>query len=404
MLNKTIQLYIKSFAGLSRDIWFLSLVTLINRSGTMVIPFLTLYLTTERQFTLTEAGWVMACFGIGSLLGTMIGGRLTDKIGHYPVILFSLFFGGMVLFVLQQVHSLYAICAVIFVFTTISDSFRPASMASVAVYSTPENRTRSISLVRLAINLGFALGPALGGLIAANIGYDWLFWIDGTTCMAAAVFFGLTIKNQKAEPTEEEIKEVKEANGKSPYQDRSFLFFFVLLFLSASAFVLFFSAVPIYFRQTLLMDEAQIGGLLALNGFIIFAVEMPLVYLLQDKIPHLKLVAIGIGLIGLSYLIFNIFFGWFFAALLALLAITFGEILNIPFANTFALSRSNASNRGKYMALYGNAYSLAHVLSPFIGLRVAEIYGFDALWYLLAFICALSMLGFMFLQKQVAAE
>ncbi len=404
MLNKTIQLYVKSFAGLSREIWFLSLVTLINRSGTMVIPFLTLYLTTERQFSFTETSWVMACFGIGSVVGTMIGGRLTDKIGHYPVILFSLFLSGMVLFVLQQVHDLYAICAVIFVFTTIADSFRPASMVSVAVYSTPENRTRSISLVRLAINLGFALGPALGGLIAFNIGYDWLFWLDGITCMAAAVFFGWMFENQKAEPTEEEKKEEKISLEKSPYQDHSFLVFFVLLFLSASAFVLFFSAGPIYFRQILLMDEAQIGGILALNGLIIFAVEMPLVYLLQDKIPHLTLVAIGVALIGLSYLIYNVFFGWFFAAILALLAITFGEILNIPFANTFALSRANTSNRGKYMALYGNAYSLAHVLSPFIGLRIAEFYGFDSLWYLLAFICTLSALGFIFLQRHLATE
>ena len=100
MLTRTINLYTRSFSGLSWPVWRLAMVTLINRSGTMVIPFLTVYLTTIRQFTLTDAGWVMSCFGAGSVLGTLLGGRLTDRLGYYYVQFWSLLLGGIMFFVL----------------------------------------------------------------------------------------------------------------------------------------------------------------------------------------------------------------------------------------------------------------------------------------------------------------
>lgn len=365
----------------------------------MVIPFLTIYLTVERNFSLSEAGLVTGCFGMGSLVGTIIGGRLTDKYGFYPVMFWSLFIGGSMFFALQQMESFYAICITIFILTTIIDAFRPASMTSVAAYSTTENRTRSVSLVRLAINLGFSIGPAAGGIIALRLGYDWLFWIDGISCILAALFLKFFVEEKDVVKEEQEVVN-KESFG-TPYQDYHYLFFIGMLSLSAFAFVPFFSAVPVYFRQELLLNEAQIGGLLALNGLLIVLTEMPLIFVLQEKIQHLKLVAIGAVLIGCSYLIFNVFYGWIGVSIFALLAVTFGEILNIPFANTFALSRSNQTNRGKYMALYGNAYSIAHILSPVIGLKIAEVYGFSMLWYLLLLIALVSFVGFWMLGKRI---
>ncbi len=409
MLDKALQLYLKSFAGLSRSIWLLSLITLINRSGTMVIPFLTLYLTTTRGFTMSEAGWVMASFGLGSILGTVVGGKLTDKFGYYPVMFWSLFLGGLMFFVLQQMHQLWAICVTIFMLTTISDAFRPAIMASVASYSTPENRMRSLSLIRLAINLGFAVGPAVGGMIAIGFGYDWLFWIDGFTCASAALIFRFTL-SEMVDSEQVEIEEAREKNPEtapvvqSAYRDRPYMFFFLMIFLSGFAFIPFFSAVPLYFRQDLLLNEAQIGWLLAMNGLLIAAIEMPMVYLLEDRYRHLKIVGVGTLLIGLSYILFNVVGIAILGAILGVLAITVGEVLNMPFANTFALNRSQPGNRGEYMSVYGNAYSIGHVLAPMIGLRLAESYGFEVLWYLLGFICVLSFIGTTLLEKHLSKE
>src|SRR6478735_6289198 len=106
MLLKTVSLYRTSFTGLSTQTWLLSLIMLINRSGTMVVPFMTLYMTSaEMGYTLSDAGTVMGLFGLGVILGAYTGGILCDKIGFYKVQIAALFFGGILFVVLGQVKS-----------------------------------------------------------------------------------------------------------------------------------------------------------------------------------------------------------------------------------------------------------------------------------------------------------
>jgi len=71
LINK----YTATFKGLSREVWWLALITLVNRTGAMVIPFLSLYLTEDKQFTVPQVGWVMTSFGLGSFFGAWLGGQ-----------------------------------------------------------------------------------------------------------------------------------------------------------------------------------------------------------------------------------------------------------------------------------------------------------------------------------------
>jgi predicted MFS family arabinose efflux permease len=168
MVTRTLSLYKTSFTGLSKESWLLSFIMLVNRSGTMVLPFMTLYLTSkEMHRTLSEAGFVMALFGLGSIIGAYFGGKFSDKIGFYKVQLFTLIGGGMMFIVLGQVKSYPLICVVTFLLSMINEAFRPANSSSIAFFSNSENRTRSYSLNRLAINLGWAVGATIGGLVAA---------------------------------------------------------------------------------------------------------------------------------------------------------------------------------------------------------------------------------------------
>ena len=189
--------YLANFRGLSREIWLLSLVTFINRAGAMVIPFLSLYLINVEKFTLPQVGWIMSCFGLGSLFGTFIGGKLTDTIGFYKVILGSLFLGGVGFILLQFINTFYGFCIGIFVLTMMADAGRPAIFVAADTYSRPGNTTRSITLIRLAINLGFSIGPLVGGLIIAHINYTSLFWIDGLNCMLASLGVFILFKPKK---------------------------------------------------------------------------------------------------------------------------------------------------------------------------------------------------------------
>ena len=191
IIQNTITLYKNAYAGLSREVWLLSIISLVNRAGSMVFPFMTIYLTQSLQFSLKEAGIIMSFFGLGSVVGAYVGGWLTDRIGDYKVQFWSLIATTIVLFFILKAQSFWGIAFMAFLLSVTADSFRPANKVAVAKYSKPENTTRSFALLRLAVNVGFAIGPAIGGILAAWKGYDWLFYADAVTCLAAALLLSL---------------------------------------------------------------------------------------------------------------------------------------------------------------------------------------------------------------------
>lgn len=399
MLTATLKLYRNSFSGLSREIWLLSLVTLINRSGTMVIPFLTIYLTQHMGFTLGQAGWVMSCFGLGSALGSLLGGRLTDRFGFYPVIFWSLLGSGLMFLLLMNMESFTGICVTVFFLSIVADSFRPASMASVGSYSQPENYTRSVSLIRMAVNLGFSMGPAIGGILAFRLGYDWLFIADGLTCIAASFLFLFALRNRRR-PAQKPAGSVEEP-VRSPYRDKDFLFFLGIMLLVSIAFMQLFSTIPVFWKESMFLNEDQIGLLMAMNGLMIAVMEMPLVYSIEGRVPRFFVVGLGAALIGISYIIYPILGPWMSVAVISTLAVTLGEMANFPFSNSFALSRSGKANMGAYMGLYTMVFSVSHILSPLLGMQVADRFGFGALWYLMGGLCLLAVFGLFHLNRRM---
>ncbi|MBT8272104.1 MAG: MFS transporter, partial [Bacteroidia bacterium] len=211
--------YINTFKGLSREIWWLALIALINRAGTMVIPFLSLYLTKDLNFSLSDVGWIMTAFGLGSVVGSYIGGKLTDRFGFYKVMVISLFLTGIMFISLQFLNTFLTLCLGIFLVMCVADSFRPAIFVAMDAYSKPENKTRSVTLIRLAINLGFSAGPAIGGIIITSMSYSGLFWIDGITCILATLVLVQVLHPKKAKTIDEVVVE----NPLPPTKDKAYL-------------------------------------------------------------------------------------------------------------------------------------------------------------------------------------
>lgn len=377
---------IKPYRGFSSEVWFLALITLINRAGAMVIPFLSLYLTQSLGFSLSEVGWIMSVFGLGSLAGVFLGGKLADQIGYYPVMYVSLLLSGIVFLIIQFFENYYLVCLGFFTLSLVADAFRPAMWVALSVYSKEENRTRSVTLIRLAINLGFSLGPALGGLIIAGLSYKGLFWVDGLTCLIAGVLLLRLLRPKEIKETEEPVTSPK----RSPYQDRTYLIFWVAMFLIGFCFMQYFSTVPLFYHDIYGMSEKQIGTLIALNGLIIFLIEMPIIhYLDRIKSDKLNIVMAGILLIMFSFLALNLPF-WVGVPLLGIVLMTLGEILAFPFSNSFALDRAMKGNKGAYMALYSMSFSVAHVLGPNIGMQLTDAFKFEITWYVMAFLLLIS--------------
>lgn len=174
----------------------LAVVMLVNRSGTMVLPFLSIYLTSSLGFSIQHAGYILSGFGIGSVVGSYLGGAFSDRYGHFFVQFFSLIFSGILFFILSGVTEFFHLLFGIIMLSIIAESLRPANASSVSFYAKPENVSRAFSLNRMAINLGFSIGPALGGVLA-SIAYRWLFIADGTTCILAGIFFFIYFRDKK---------------------------------------------------------------------------------------------------------------------------------------------------------------------------------------------------------------
>jgi len=401
MIAPAIQLYKNAYNGLSRRIWLLSVVMLINRSGTMVLAFMTLYCK-HLGFTTKQGGIVVAIYGTGSLAGSLLGGKITDKFGFYYTQFASLFFGGMMFIILGQMRSYEAICICTFFLSMVNESFRPANAAAIAHYSNEKNRTQSFSLVRLAINIGWGIGVAVGGFLA-SINYHLLFWTDGFTNIAAAVSLliilpKVSLKQQTATVQNHDVKKTKSV---SAYKDKEFLQFLVLTVLFAMCFFQMFTTVPVYFKEGLKLDEYWIGVVMSVNGILIALVEMVLVFKLEGRKPYLTLMCYGSVIMAIAYLLLNLpLASGFIIALFSVLVITIAEMIGMPFMNSYYIGRSSDLNRGQYAGLYTMSWSLAQVIGSSCGALIAGSFGFFNLWMLVGFICLITAAGYYWLQKK----
>ena len=397
MWQATARLYKNAYSGIPQPVWWLAVVMFVNRCGTMVIPFMTVYLTSAKGFSLEQAGYVMAAFGTGSILGSYLGGRLTDSFGSFYIQFFSLLLNGIMFIVLGRMQTLAQFAGCIFILSSVGEAFRPANSVAIAGYGNDDNRIRCYSLNRLAINLGWSIGPAVGGVLAAY-NYNLLFWADGLTCIAASSVLLFFLK--PARRKEKAVASKTTAKATSAYRDGPFLQGMFYLFLIALAFFQLFSVVPTYYKSEMHLNEAVIGGILAMNGLLIAAIEMVLVYKLDGRRPSLTYIMTGAALIAVSFLVYEAG-RTATVALVSMMLVTFGEMFLFPFINNFWVKRSSETNRGQYASVYTMAWAGSSVLAPTLATQVAARAGFNTLWVMDFLFCLLAAAGFYFLKKSL---
>ncbi|HNI46173.1 MAG TPA: MFS transporter, partial [Chitinophagales bacterium] len=267
------------FKDLSRPLWLLTLVNLINRCGAMIMCFLSLYITESLHYSLTEAGLAMSIYGIGAIIGQQIGGRLTDKIGYYKVQLLSLILTGCMILVLMEVRNFYVLCVVLFFLNLVSEAFRPANSAAITDYSVTENRTRSFALMRISFNLAITFALTIGGFLI-KLSWSYIFWADAITCfMAAALLMFLMNPNSNMYIHRSPIEKQTVANSHfEPYKNPLFRNFVLATFINALVFMQLVWTLPQFFKQVYHWDESTIGIIAAINGFVVMLTEMPIVH------------------------------------------------------------------------------------------------------------------------------
>ena len=362
----------------------------------MVIPFLGVYMVAELHFTLSQTGVVLSCFGLGAMTGSTLGGWLTDKVGHFRVQLTSIFLSVPIFFLLPLFKNVWSLAIGVFVLSTITETFRPANSVSISVYARPENITRSFSLNRMAVNLGFSIGPALGGILAA-ISFKLLFYGNGITALLAGLLFYFYFKNLPVNKNSELFKHAKEVKkiktGISPWKDKTFLFFCLFCCLYSVCFFQLFSTLPLFYRKVHHLSEGNIGLVLASNGMVVFLLEMLLVQIAERNFRPSSVITLGVILCAVSFLILLAPSGMW-VLFLAMFIMSLSEILAMPFMATVTVRRGSSDRKGSYMGLNSLSFSTAFVFSPLIGTFVAEHFGFSVLWIGTAVVGLATALGF----------
>ena len=433
-MKKTIQSAFQNwFGGLPSAVWILAGISFTNRAGSMIISFLTLYLTGPLHFDIATAGEIVLFFGIGGIAGSFVGGYLTDTLGYYKVQWLTLFIAGVVAAVVQYFHNFYFLCGGIFAFSFISEAFRPANNVALMYYSTDEIRTRAYSLLRISVNLAISFALGIGGLLIV-LGWRWLFWFDALTSVAAAIVVliflpensnvkiqtatlkELNVYREKTKGKEQnsnvkiqtatlkelnvyrekaKIEKLKIIFKNSAYSDKTFLLFTFYTFLGAVVFMQIIWTISYFFTRAYGWSEAQAGLMNALNCVFVLIVEMPLIFYLQNKLKPLQVVCIGIVCYALAHTALLLPHALtLLPALIYILFISLGEILVMPFSSTWAAKHGEGLRSGEYMGLYGIAYSFSHIAAPLLGTQIIAHFGFDTLWIILIALSALAFAGF----------
>ncbi len=379
---------------------------LINRAGSMVIPFLGIYMSSELGFSKTQIGLVLGCFGLGSVCGSWLGGWLTDKFGNFKVQTWSLISVIPLFLLLPMFRTFEGLAIMIFILTLVADIFRPANSVSVARYAKPENITRAYSLNRMAVNLGFSIGPALGGFLA-KFSYNWIFYGNAIAAACAAIVFIYFFRNRKARTEvgqsigQKEIEEDKPV--RNAYKDSLFIVFNILCCLFSMAFFQLLSTLPLFYKEAHNLHSDEIGLLLGFSGFVIVLFEMVLVHIVEHRFSVRQIMLWGTAISGMSYLMLTADFGisWLY---LAMFFLSTGEMLTLPFTATVAINRASRSNQGAYMGFNSLAFAAANIFSPFLGTYTAEHFGYSTLWTSAGLILIFCGIGFYWIISKMKTE
>jgi len=262
----------------------------------------------------------------------------------------------------------------------------------IAQYVPKERFGRSMAFIRLAINLGFSAGPAVGGFLAVTLGYQWLFWIDGLTCILAALFFLVISRQWTVVRTRKKDQRASGQVLSAPvYKNRAFIFFIVSTVLMAFTFVQWFHTVPVFLKTDWGFDERVYGMMMGISSLIIVLVEMPLIHYIEENGYKRKALQWGLILLGGSFVAFQ-FPGALFFCTVAMLFFTFGEILYLPLNNSFSLLLSSDDRRGEYMSWYWMSWSIANILGPSMGFLLIAQLGYAFFWAFLLLLLAGSFL------------
>jgi len=405
MINRIKSLRHDVIARYQPAIWVITIESLFAAMGfSITIPFLSLYLYQDRDLTMTMVGIVMLIAGVFSAVAHMVGGELSDRFGRRPIIIWSLIvrifmYLGMAMLV-RIAAPVWAIVLVYVVGQSIGIMARPAAAAIVVDLSKKKYLTETYGLLRVGINLGWAVGPAIGGYLATFLPYYWLFGVAALFTVFSFVPVAFFLKETHKKSHEKQSLRDLLVIGK----DYNFLIYAGISLLVFLLFGQMMSTLSIYTVDRIGLSTAQYGMLLTTNGLIVVLFQYPVARKL-GKFVKSRILIIGSLLHALGYLAFG-WAGGFTATIIAMVIITLGEIIHAPASLAVVGELAPSRYRGRYMGFFGLTNVLGMAFGPLLGGILLDIIPENSLllWGLISSLGFTAAIGYYWWGKIIAKD
>jgi len=410
--------------GLPRPVWVLFTAILVNRAGTMVLPFMVLYLTRSLGLTPGRAALALAAYGVGAVLTAPVAGRLADRVGPRRLIVASLFGSATLLLLFPLVHTLRGILIMTFIWSVAGEALRPSSLAWMSDLVPPDRRRAGFALTRLAVNLGMSIGPAVAGFVA-QVSFTAIFIIDAATSLAAGALLLMATHEPAKDAAAESVPADQVPADRAPaaatvepapppppaapppaapapaaaraaapdrraHGDRRFLFFLAAILPAQVVFFQHQAVLPLFLTRDLGLAEAAFGLIFTINTLLVTLVEVPLNGA-TSRWSHRRALTVGALLIGAGFGGLALAHG--FAGVAVMVVVwTFGEMILLPGSAAFVADAAPPARRGEYLGLYSMSFSFAFAIAPWLGTQVMEGLGTRAVW-VAALLCGVLSAG-----------
>ncbi|WP_372495666.1 MFS transporter [Kitasatospora humi] len=366
---------------------------LVNRVGSMAVPFLVLYLGNQGMST-SDAGTVLAAVGLGGLVSQPLGGALADRFGPRAALVAGLAASAVSIVCLGAARGLPAILAAAVLVGVVADVYRPAAAALVAAVVPADSRPRAFSLIYWAVNLGVGLAGLLAGVLARH-GFGLLFLVQAGSAAGFALLVGLLVPGRIAAPRS---RLAAREGGGGPLRDRLLLALIALNIVSSLINAQVTMGLPLAIKDSG-QSSAVYGSVFLVSGVLIGVLQPPLAGWLErfDRIVVLAVswavFGLGIAATGLAHTALEY--------LATVVIWTVGEIGAASFIGSIIADLAPAHAQGRYQAAFGWSYAAAQLIGPPVGAFLYGSVGPWALWWSCALLAVLGAAGGLALVKPV---